>query len=122
MNRKQILIGAAIVVLVVAIYLAVKKYKEGKLEIPFVSTQAPPSGSGLNESKMLKQGTSGAEVEELQAFLNDVFGESLEIDGIFGPLTEAALLSSAGVNQITLEELYEFEDVNTVPSGLMPNK
>jgi peptidoglycan hydrolase-like protein with peptidoglycan-binding domain len=49
----------------------------------------------------LKRGSSGNYVKELQTLLNKVGGYSLEVDGDFGPLTNAALLdyqAKQGIN------------------------
>jgi len=52
------------------------------------------AGLNVSESKnvaTLRRGSKGDEVEELQALLNAKYGANLEIDGVFGAKTEAAV-------------------------------
>lgn len=72
-------------------------------------TQSP----GLNLSKILKKGSKGAEVTELQRRLKKDGGAQLlgltgpggdGVDGIFGVKTEAALKRVKGVVQIALKD------------------
>lgn len=65
--------------------------------------------SGLNPDKVLKRGVNGNEVKLLQQWLG------VDQDGIFGPITEAALLQLKGVNQITLREFPDTPDMNFNP-------
>ncbi len=60
----------------------------------------------LDENKLLKKGSNGAEVKALQALLNKVqTANPLVVDGAFGNLTEAKLYSvTGGYRQITLAE------------------
>ena len=67
----------------------------------------PTGGGTLNRERLLARGTNGAEVSELQRLLR-AEGENITQDGIFGPLTEAALQrrrsrTSTTLNQFTAE-------------------
>lgn len=71
----------------------------------------PGTGSGLtvdqlskqlNKNKVLAQGTTGAEVREMQRMIG-LSGS--DVDGIFGPQTLAALQNAAGVTSTTLAKL-----------------
>lgn len=64
------------------------------------TTTKPTTGgtSSLNVNLVLKKGTKGAEVRELQKRLGIV------IDGDFGPQTESLLIARKGVKQITLSK------------------
>lgn len=68
----------------------------------------PGSGSGLtidklsktlNRNKTLSQGSTGPEVRELQRLVG------ADADGVFGPMTLAALQRAAGVSSTTLAKL-----------------
>lgn len=76
------------------------------------SPAASPSPSvSLDGNKILKQGVTGQEVSKLQQLLG-----GLATDGIFGPLTEAALVKRKGVKQITLNQFASTADVNQNPA------
>lgn len=53
----------------------------------------------------LMMGSKGAEVSYLQAWLNNKKGETLIVDGIYGPLTAASVKKIFNVEQVS-EELY----------------
>ena len=67
----------------------------------------------LDENLLLKKGSRGAEVVELQRILKDEMGYNLGtfgtegdgIDGDFGTMTENALFKAKGVKEITLKEI-----------------
>lgn len=90
-------IGAAVIFAI--IYMKKDKIaslimkRNGQLE-----EDAPTDGAIV-----LKKGSRGAEVAELQRRLNSE-GAALNVDGIFGPLTEAALQQIKGVKQIALNQ------------------
>ncbi len=69
--------------------------------------------SMLDRDLVLQKGSTGAEVVELQRILKDEYGYDLGvsgeekdgIDGVFGSLTENALMKEKGVKKITLNQL-----------------
>lgn len=67
--------------------------------------------SSLDGNKLLKKGSRGAEVSALQRLLKSegrdlgTYGPNKDgIDGVFGSVTEAALLESRGVKETTLNK------------------
>lgn len=61
----------------------------------------------LDDTLLLKNGSRGAEVKELQTLLNMVDASNqITADGIFGPQTELELYNMAGVYQITLHDAW----------------
>lgn len=67
----------------------------------------------LDENKVLKKGVNGEEVKVLQSYLG------ISTDGIFGPMTEAALFKLKAVYQTTLKQFQNLPTVNQerIPSG-----
>lgn len=74
----------------------------------------------IDESKILKMGSRGASVAELQRRLNSM-GSTLETDGVFGKKTLAALIEHKGVEKIKLSQWafieYKGEPINYVDTG-----
>ena len=72
-----------------------------------------PKTNALDKSKILKKGSVGLEVTELQRILVKDYNANLGtsglnkdgIDGDFGSLTLIALMNAKGVSEITLDEL-----------------
>lgn len=60
------------------------------------SSSKPVQGATLDRNKLLKAGSKGLEVRELQRLLG------VEIDGDFGKITLAALQNEKGVSEISL--------------------
>ena len=56
------------------------------------------------ELSVLRKGSKGEEVKTLQRLLN-AFGNSLEVDGSFGPLTQEALRSYQASNQLEVDSI-----------------
>ncbi|MFI6875751.1 peptidoglycan-binding protein [Streptomyces sp. NPDC050400] len=54
----------------------------------------------------LQQGNTGAGVRALQRNLNDCYGKRLEVDGIFGSLTTAALRDVQGRVGASVDGIY----------------
>ncbi|MBQ7655482.1 MAG: peptidoglycan-binding protein [Clostridia bacterium] len=64
------------------------------------------AGLNVDESKnipTLRKGSSGDEVEELQALLNAKYGASLDVDGAFGAKTEAAVKAFQQAKGLTVD-------------------
>lgn len=115
-NRKYILLIS--ILLVVSLYLVYmpeineffKKLFSGKKVNE--SQNTAPEPAAIDANKMLKKGSKGIEVTELQKRLKKVPTVNLGntgsqqngIDGDFGPLTETALFKVKGVKQITLNQ------------------
>ena len=104
-QKKYLIIGG---VIVLGIYLTSKWLKSLPKPQPF-DLQAET----LDEEKVLKKGSQGAEVVELQRILLKDFSADLGktgvnedgIDGDFGTLTENALMKAKNVKEIALKDL-----------------
>jgi hypothetical protein len=73
--------------------------------VPIPSEANKDKAKKLNMDLILKQGSKGEEVKELQKLLNFISAPpvaKLETDGVFGKQTEAVLLKLKGVKAITL--------------------
>lgn len=73
---------------------------------PSTPTPSPSTSPLLNRTKLLKKGVNGAETKELQRLLG------VSQDGIFGNLTETALVKLKGVVQTTLIQFSSAPNVN----------
>lgn len=62
--------------------------------------------AGIPSAVFLTDGSTGDEVKNLQTYLNEK-GETLIIDGVFGPLTRAAVVKYFGRPFITDQEYKE---------------
>ena len=83
-------------------------FQQGSGPIPGLAPASPGGGGGLSASELafgdpprsvvdrptVRNGSTGPAVVDLQARLNWL-GESLAIDGVFGPLTRAAVVRSS---------------------------
>lgn len=78
--------------------------QEGASAAAQAAQAAENAGQPFNPNRPLRRGVDGVEVEFLQTGLNREGGYSLEIDGDFGPLTEAALYDARGVKEITYNQ------------------
>lgn len=67
---------------------------------------APAAPVALNKNLVLRIGSKGNEVKELQKLLG------ITADGIFGSQTQAALISKKGVSEITLTKFATTPNVN----------
>ena len=104
-QKKYLLIGGAIVL---GVYLISKWLHSLPKPLP-----ADLQTETLDEEKVLKKGSQGAEVSELQRILKKDYNADLGksgvnqdgIDGDFGLLTEVALKKAKNVTEITLKDL-----------------
>ncbi|MNE63484.1 hypothetical protein D3C80_1588370 [compost metagenome] len=87
--KKENIFLAVLATVVVGVLLYKKFSKANKL-VPVDDTDY------LDKNLILKKGSQGEEVRELQGLLK------VATDGIFGPITESALLKQRGVKQISL--------------------
>lgn len=102
MNRRQwIIAGASIVGLLLFLYARSKaQSRVGAEAATEPSTQQP---EGLDMDKRLQRGDRGPEVKRLQQLLmKEIYLTAGQDDGIFGPITETALLEARGVPATTL--------------------
>lgn len=74
-----------------------------------IPTPTPVQPIPLNKNLVLAIGSRNAEVELLQQLLN------IPSDGIFGPLTQKALMAIKGVKSITLNQFATKANVNNKP-------
>ena len=103
-QKKYLLIGGAILL---GVYL-INKWLHS---LP--KPQNPDFETTLDEEKVLKKGSQGLEVSELQRALIKDYSADLGksganqdgIDGDFGLLTEVALKKAKGVTEIALKDL-----------------
>lgn len=103
-NEDKILIGAGVVGACGLGYLYWRK-KQAEKESPTdyspepmepKANPKPTQGATLDKNKLLKKGSKGLEVRELQRLLG------VGVDGDFGNLTETALLNAKGVTSISI--------------------
>ncbi len=86
MTTKKKIIIALIVIGVIAL---ITWFIYSKKKTSPISEEAPVSASFP-----LKMGSKGKEVEALQKYLNDKYSAGLEVDGIWGEKTDAAVQTS----------------------------
>lgn len=98
------LMGVGLAFLAIYLYCEYNKKQEANQE--------------LDPSKILKKGSRGKEVNQLQILLNAKGDHSpdLVIDGIFGNLTESALFELTGKKTTTLKDIQEFVKLNEKPA------
>ena len=104
-QKKYLIIGGAILLGIYAVNLWLKSLPK--------ALPADLQSSDLDKSKLLKKGSKGAEVVELQKLLLKDYSANLGegginkngVDGDFGSLTENALKKAKGVTEITLNDL-----------------
>ena len=110
MKTKNILIGLTVLA---SIYFLSK----------FLKWNRKPSDeeiSKLDKNIVLSKGSEGSEVYELQRILKDELGQNLGytgfenngLDGVFGVLTEKALLQALNVKEIALKDVYAKNDLS----------
>jgi len=112
-RKTQLIIGGAVLGLVVLIYYLSKKKPLGIEVVEIDPNLITPQSSTLDMNLVLKQGSEGAEVAEMQRILIDKYGQDLGtfgenkdgIDGIFGTVTLAGLLKAKQVSEIALKDL-----------------
>lgn len=93
-----------IIVLLIVYWQKVKAWFAGNQKPPSQTAQNTPP-AGLDMHKVLKKGVTGEEVKQLQQWLG------VTTDGIFGPITEGALLQKKGVAEITLSAYGQLPDM-----------
>jgi hypothetical protein len=114
-KKTAMIVGGIVVGLGVLIYFLFKNKPLG-VEVNQINPNEinpQPTQSTLDMNLVLKQGSEGAEVEELQRILIDKYGQDLGtfgdnkdgIDGIFGTVTLAGLLKAKQVSEIALKDL-----------------
>lgn len=84
----------------------------GRAEVHRYSTSA----SAITGSPMLRRGSSGDIVKTLQAVLN-AKGASLTVDGIFGALTEAAVINFQAANGCSVDGIVGPQTAGALQSG-----
>jgi hypothetical protein len=105
-QKKYLIIGGAVIL---GVYL-VSKWLHS---MPKPENTDLPTLPTLDEEKVLKKGSQGIEVSELQrvlkkdfnAILGDTGANKDGIDGDFGLLTEVALMKAKNVKEIALKDL-----------------
>jgi len=110
LNKKHLGTYAVVGLVLLGIGLAVNKWLKG-MKQPVLDNQG--GESFLDTSLVLKSGMEQPEVAELQRILKTkykadlgTFGDNKDgIDGIFGTVTENALVKAKGVKTITLKDL-----------------
>jgi hypothetical protein len=112
-RKTQLIVGGAVLGLAVLIYYLSKKKPLGVEATEVDYDLIAPQPSTLDMNLVLKQGSEGAEVAEMQRILISKYGQDLGtfgdnqdgIDGIFGTVTLAGLLKAKQVSQIALKDL-----------------
>ncbi len=100
-----------IIGIVLLVIIAIIIYSKNKSATNTLNTNSSVSSSNnLNTNVAnstpvsafpLKYGSRGNEVKALQAFLNTNYNEKLVVDGIWGPLTGAAVLKDLKTETVT---------------------
>lgn len=103
-----------VVIAVIITIIIIRKRKSSKVNLEPSTDATETKGMGLlispsntnttvtSISKFpLKKGSTGNEVKVLQKYLNDRYKSGLNVDGIFGILTESALLKNEGIKTVS---------------------
>lgn len=112
-TKTQIIVGGVVLGLGVLIYFLFKNKPLGVQVMEIEPYLTAPEPSILDMNLVLKQGSEGAEVAELQRILIEKYGQNLGtfgenedgIDGVFGTVTLAGLLKAKKVSEIALKDL-----------------
>jgi peptidoglycan hydrolase-like protein with peptidoglycan-binding domain len=111
-KKTAMIFGGVVLGLGVFIYFLLKNRPIGDKEMEVKPEQTAPE-SDLDVDLVLKQGSEGAEVAEMQRILIKKYGQNLGnfgenkdgIDGVFGTVTLAGLLKAKQVSEIALKDL-----------------
>jgi hypothetical protein len=114
MKQKELIIGLSVIAAGIGAYFLLKpKTQEINLPVDEPNNNIlpppppPPPIKTINKNLLLKQGSKGDEVKELQKLLG-----GLTIDGIFGNATKNRLFTIKGVSEITLNNYNKISNVN----------
>ena len=111
-KKTAMIVGGVVLGLGVFIYFLFKNKPLG-VEVMEVKPDLIAPESRLDTNLVLKQGSEGAEVAEMQRILIEKYGQNLGtfgdnqdgIDGIFGSYTLAGLVKAKQVSEIALKDL-----------------
>ena len=111
-KKTAMIVGGVVLGLGVFIYFLFKNKPLG-VEVMNVNPDQVAPESEFDVDLVLKQGSEGAEVAEMQRILIDKYGQDLGdfgenkdgIDGVFGTKTLAGLLKAKQVSEIALKDL-----------------
>lgn len=111
-KKTAMIVGGVVLGLGVFIYFLFKNKPLGVEVMEIKPDQIAPE-STLDMNLVLKQGSEGAEVAEMQRILIEKYGQNLGtfgdnqdgIDGIFGSYTLAGLVKAKQVSEIALKDL-----------------
>jgi hypothetical protein len=116
-RKTQLIVGGVVLGLGVLIYFLFKNKPLGVEVMQFdensIDSQGQIPENNLDVDLVLKQGSKGEEVKELQRVLINQFGQNLGnfgdnkdgVDGEFGTATLAGLLKAKQVSEIALKDL-----------------
>jgi len=105
MKKKTLIIIVLLIIFAIIItFITIKVKKRNNLS----SSTNSSSNSGTFP---LKQGSRGTEVKNVQNMLNKIIPADLEVDGIFGPKTEASLQKRVGLRQLTKKQYEKFIEI-----------
>jgi len=111
-KKTAMIVGGIVLGLGVFIYFLFKNKPLG-VEVMEVKPDQIAPQTTLDMNLVLKQGSEGAEVAEMQRILIEKYGQNLGtfgdnqdgIDGIFGAFTLAGLVKAKQVSEIALKDL-----------------
>ena len=111
-KKTAMIVGGVVLGLGVFIYFLFKNKPLG-VEVMEVKPDQIAPESTLDVNLVLKQGSEGAEVAEMQRILIEKYGQDLGtfgdnqdgIDGVFGAYTLAGLVKAKQVSEIALKDL-----------------
>jgi peptidoglycan hydrolase-like protein with peptidoglycan-binding domain len=112
-TKTQMIVGGVVLGLGVLIYFLFKNKPLGVEVMEIDPNSIAPQPTTLDMNLVLKQGSEGDEVAELQRILIEKYGQDLGtfgdnqdgIDGVFGTVTLAGLLKAKQVSEIALKDL-----------------
>lgn len=107
-TTKWIIVAVVIAAIIAAIIiLKGKKASAATTGAPITGASTGGSTSLVSGIFPLKQGVTSDDVKKLQQHLNSK-GASLDVDGIFGPKTEAALQLHYNMKEMTQDQFKQY--------------
>jgi hypothetical protein len=103
-DKKKIIIGASVIALSIVVYKLISRARAKK----YIESVYSTVSTGIQGEFPLRYGSRGENVKKLQEYLNTKITPPtalLEVDGIFGNLTQGALEIVTGSKTMTKEEL-----------------
>lgn len=111
-QNKPYIIAGILVGVAAIVYFLTKKPTETPLQVENSATdQNEPVAPTINKNLVVKLGSKGLEVKELQKLM------SIKADGIFGPVTEARLIKLKNVKSASINS---YKNLPTLNQNVLP--